>query len=123
MQDGGRYDDYHRELADWEPIEGRPLRSRRRVYLFRVVVVLAIGALVLPGALSTWSLADATAQRACAISSGLVISEAHGSVARFEVFGPGVVSWECYAVSVSGEQWVVSLGAIPGMPSHLGIAS
>lgn len=118
MQDGGRYDDYHRELADYEPI-GRSIHSRRRTNVTRVLVVFAIAALILPGALSTYSLADGTAQRACEISAGVLVGEAHGSVARFQVFGPGLVSWECYAVTATGEAWVISLGAIPGLPSSL----
>ena len=59
--------DEHPELSGYEPGDGRPLRSKRTVTMMRVVVVLALVGLVLPGIVTTWSVASASAQSACAV--------------------------------------------------------
>jgi hypothetical protein len=111
-------DDWHPELESFEPYE-RPVRSHRRQWVLRGVVLVAVVALVLPGIMTTYGVAADTADRACGYWSSLAIAEQHWSAARFEFGGPGVVGWECYASTAMGEQFVRSLGLIPVSPSLL----
>jgi hypothetical protein len=108
------------ELAGYEPTDGRPLRGR-------VVVVLGLVGLVLPGILTTITVGSRTAQASCAIWVTYEDPGAHGSVARFQVFGPGFVGWECYTTGAfGGDHHVASLGLIPGapkLPAGTGIGS
>jgi hypothetical protein len=68
------------------------------------------------------SVASATASRSCAIWVHYVAPDAPGSSARFELFGPGGIGWECYSVGAfGGDRHIVSLGLIPGgprLPAH-----
>lgn len=109
------------ELAGYEPHRERPTRSRRRVRLLRVFVVLGIAALVLPGILTTYSLAKSTAQAACAATvAGLSRTlTASSTRVQFEFFGPGGVGWQCYTVGAYGgdRMPVAPLGLIPSYPS------
>lgn len=111
------YDD-EPELAGYEPDAERPLRSRRRQRILRFIVILGIIGLVVPGFLTTWSVASATADRACA---AMVIDQAptaQGFSAQFELFGPGFLGWECYTAGpYAGEHHVGSLGIIPSAPN------
>jgi hypothetical protein len=109
-------EDYHPELAEYEPYERRA-RSRTRVNVLRGVVILAVVALVLPGVLTTWSFSENTARGACDYWAGLEVATQHRAEARFEAFGPGFMSWECYAVTAAGEQHVRTLGPIPVAPA------
>jgi len=109
-------DDYHPELANYEPYEPRPLRSRRSTAILRGVVILAVVALVLPGIITAMSFADATAQRVCQIWVAYEVNEQNRPETRFEVFGPGFAGWECYAITATGEQHIKSLGLIPESP-------
>jgi hypothetical protein len=105
------------ELDGYIPHEERPLRRRRTVLALRVVVVLALVALVLPGILTTVSYATAGAQAACAEWVAYEAPNAPGSVARFELFGPSGAGWECYTLGAfGGDHHVASLGLIPGAP-------
>lgn len=112
------YDD-EPELAGYEPHGDRPLRSARTVRLMRAVVVLGIVALVLPGILTTYSLATSTAGAACAANVAYRVPSATGSSVRFELFGPGGVGWVCYSVGAYGgdRRPVAPLGLIPTYPS------
>ncbi|MCU1407103.1 MAG: putative rane protein [Glaciihabitans sp.] len=104
------------ELAGYEPSD-RPLRSRKMKAITRVVVVLGLLALVLPGVMTTISVGSRTAQASCAIWVAYEEPGAISSVARFEFFGDGLVGWECYTVGAfGGDYHVVSLGLIPGTP-------
>lgn len=106
--------DEHAELAGYEPGDGRPLRNPHLVRVMRVVVVLGIVALVLPGIMTTVSVGTATATTACESWVEVLRPEATGSSARFEFFGPGGVGWQCYTVGAfGGEVRVASLGIIP----------
>jgi hypothetical protein len=107
--------DFHPELADYEPFEQRPLRSKRTTYLIRIVVIVAIGALVLPGVLTTYSFAESSANASCAIWVDHQEPTQHRAFARFEAFGPGFLGWECYAVTAEGTAHVLSLGMLPGL--------
>jgi hypothetical protein len=109
------YDD-EPELAGYVPTEGAP-RLRQMRLVLRIVVVVGITALVLPGILTTMSVAAATAQEACAAWVVYEAPEASGASARFELFGVGGPGWECYTVGAfGGDRRVASLGLIPISP-------
>ena len=104
------------ELAGYVPTEGVP-RRRRMLLAMRVIVIVGIACLVLPGILTTWSVASATAQTACEAWVKYEAPGATGESARFELMGAGGVGWECYAVGgFGGERHVASLGLIPISP-------
>jgi len=106
-----------RELEEYEPIPPRPLRSRRRTWLLRAVVLLAVLALVLPGVITTISVAGSNAARACAYLVSIAEPTAPGTAVRFEAFGPGGLGWECYALDpYDADHHVASLGLIPVAP-------
>lgn len=106
--------DDHPELAGYVPGDGRPLRSPHLVRTMRVVVILGIVALILPGIITTVSVGSSTAQRTCADWVAYEVPDAAGSSARFEMFGPGGMGWQCYSVGAfGGDARVVSLGIIP----------
>ncbi|MFT4123644.1 MAG: hypothetical protein QM635_07425 [Microbacteriaceae bacterium] len=114
-------EDYHPELADYEPFErsGRPRRGR----LMRAFVVLVVLALVAPAVATTVSVARSTAVSACAYWASVEIASQRRSEARFELGGPGGIGWECYAHTAAGEEFVRSLGLIPVAPSLLGVGA
>jgi hypothetical protein len=96
--------------------DDRPLYSRRRRTALRVVVLVAVGAMLLPLVANLVTVSAATAASSCARAVAYVVPDARGSSARFEAFGPGGIGWECYAVGgFSDGRHVVSLGLIPGM--------
>lgn len=102
--------------ATGSEIDDRPLYSRRRRTVMRVIVLVAVAAMVLPLVANLLTVSAATAASSCARAVAHVVPDAHGSSARFEVFGPGGIGWECYAVGgFSDGRHVVSLGLIPGM--------
>lgn len=82
--------------------------------VMRVVVVLGLVGLVLPGVVVTVGVQQATASRACAAA---VAARADGAepVPRFELLGPAGPSWYCYARTFDGDEVLLaSLGLIPG---------
>jgi hypothetical protein len=104
------------ELVGYVPTEGSPRRRRARLGL-RIVVVIGIACLVLPGMITTASVASATAQTTCAAWVAYEAPDATGSSARFELFGAEGPGWECYATGgFGGEKHVASLGLIPVSP-------
>lgn len=107
-------DEEEPELAGYQPHE-RPLRSGRTRMLMRVVVVLGLVALVLPGILVTLGTAQRTAERTCARYTAFFAPEARDSIARFELAGPEGPGWTCTAVTFDGREFLIaSLGLIPG---------
>jgi hypothetical protein len=101
--------------ADPETDE-RPLYSRRRRALLRGVVLVAVAALLLPVVANLYAVSAATAAAACRMAVAYEAPDARGSSARFELFGAGVIGWECYAVGAfGGDRHIVSLGLLPGM--------
>lgn len=94
------------ELAGYVPNEGMPHR-RRQLRVARVVILVGIAALVVPGAIGTWQLARSSAVRSCA-DDDRMLGRAHASVARFDLFGPG---WYC-TDAVHGTD-LTGLGLIP----------
>lgn len=110
------YDD-EPELAGYVPTEGAPRRRRMRVVL-RIVVIVGIACLVLPGMLTTMSVAAATAQEACNAWVAYEAPEATAASARFELFAATGPGWECYTVGAfGGDRHVASLGLIPISPT------
>jgi hypothetical protein len=103
--------DEHPELAGYEPGDGRPLRDPRTLIVMRVVVLAGIAAIILPGVITTLTVGSDTARSTWV---HLQKPEATGSDARFELFGPGGVGWQCYSVGAFGRDGLVaSLGLIP----------
>jgi drug/metabolite transporter superfamily protein YnfA len=116
MQDDDRDYDDEPELAGYEP-HGRPLRSPRLVRVMQVVVVVGLIGLILPGILITLTTANRTAQATCAAYTGFYAPTAVSFSARFELFSPSGMGWNCYAVAFGGDETLVrALGLIPGGP-------
>ena len=115
-----RYDDEddEPELAGYQPHdEQRPLRSPHLVTVMRVVVVVGLIGLLLPGILVTASTASATANRTCSIYAAYYAPEAVDFSARFELVSAAGMGWNCYAVEFGGEELLLrSMGIIPGGP-------
>jgi hypothetical protein len=108
--------DDHPELAGYEPLD-RPLRGRRMVIITRVVVVMGLVALILPGVLVTISIATTTATNTCAVYVEQYKPDAVSSSARFELIGPMGPGWQCYALNTEGDaSFVAPLGLIPSTP-------
>lgn len=106
-------DEIPRELADYEPGEARRRPGERAQRLMRVVVVIAIVALVLPGVLISISTASRTAEVACRIVTGAAAPEAVPE-ARFDLVGPEGPGWYCYATEFGGREVQLRfLGFIP----------
>jgi hypothetical protein len=110
-------DEYHPELAGYDPDEERPARNALRRRAMQVIVVVGILGLILPGIVISITTATNTAQVAC----GLVVAqEAPDSVAfqpRFELMGVEGPGWYCYAQDFDGTETMVSaLGLIPEVP-------
>ncbi|HEX7834835.1 MAG TPA: hypothetical protein VF479_05135 [Pseudolysinimonas sp.] len=109
-------DDYHPELAEYEPGDARPSRSVFRRRVMRVMVVLGLTALILPGVLVTIRVQETTAAAACRYVVQTQDTEAIGSTSRFELTGPDGPGWYCYAVRFGGTEILLrSLGLIPGL--------
>lgn len=108
------YDD-EPELAGYEPHGDKPLRSPHLLTAMRVVVVVGLIGLVLPGILIGVSTANNTAQRSCAIYTSYLSPEAVSFSARFELVSASGMGWNCYAVGFGGtETLLASMGIIPG---------
>lgn len=110
----------HPELEGYEPGDGRPLRSRGIVTGMRVLVIVGIVALILPGIVVTATTASSTADRSCAIALEQAAPGLSDYQPRFELFSPAGVGWNCYAVEGDGDEILIAtMGIIPGAP-HLG---
>lgn len=108
------YDD-EPELAGYEPHGEKPLRSPHLLTVMRVVVVVGLIGLVLPGILIGMTTANNTAQRSCAIYTANLAPEAITFSARFEMFSASGIGWNCYAVGFNGgETLLAAMGLIPG---------
>ena len=105
------------ELVGYVPGDGRPLRSRRMLITMRVVVIIGIVALIVPGVVGTLMINARDAAQACK----LWVKYEHPGMASstsFELLGAHGSGWQCYtsAASFGGSQFVTSLGWIPGPP-------
>jgi hypothetical protein len=109
-------DDYHPELAEYDPDESGRSRSATRMRVMRVMVVLGLAGLLLPGVLITIGTQISTADAACRIVVAAAAPDSVGSVARFEVLGAEGPGWYCYAERFGGSEILLrSLGLIPGL--------
>ena len=106
------------ELVGYVPSDGRPLRSRRMLVAMRVVVVVGIVALIVPGVVGTLMINARDAAQACKLWVKYEYPGT-GSSAVFEVLGAHGSGWQCYtsATAFGGQQFVSSLGWIPGPPT------
>ena len=109
-------EEYHPELAGYVPSEGRSVRHPVTATVMRVVIIIGVVALVLPGVLYTIGVQMQTADAACRIVVRAGDSEATGSVARFQGWGGNGPGWYCYAKSFDGSELMLrALGLIPGL--------
>ena len=109
-------DDDSPELAGYEPTGDRPLRSERMLRVMRVVVIIGVLGLILPGILITASTAANSADRACAYYVAENVPNGTPR-ARFELMGPEGPGWSCYADRFgSPELYVRGMGLIPVAP-------
>ncbi|QNO36916.1 hypothetical protein H4J02_10625 [Protaetiibacter sp. SSC-01] len=114
------------ELAGYEPGDGGTLRGPRMRRIARIVVLLAVVSLVLPGVLIGVSTAARTAEVACDI---VVAGAAPGATpeARWEWTGAEGPGWYCYASTFGGREVQLRfLGFIPevryrGDPPGVGV--
>lgn len=104
------------ELANYQPHE-TPLRSPHLKTVMRVVVVIGLVGLLLPGLLLTVQVANNTATRTCAAYTAYLAPEATSFSARFELSSASGMGWNCYAVQFGGEEVLLAaMGIIPGGP-------
>jgi hypothetical protein len=102
------------ELAGYQPHGDRPLRSPRLITAMRVIVVIGLVGLILPGVIVTAGTASTTATNACAVYAAHYAPEAVSFSARFELVSRAGVGWNCYAIQFGGgEILVAALGIIP----------
>ncbi|WP_187264935.1 hypothetical protein [Homoserinibacter sp. GY 40078] len=102
------------ELAGYEPGEGGALRGRRMRQMARLVVVLAVAGLVLPGVLIGIGTAARTADLACTVVGASRAPDAVALEARFELSGGDGPGWYCWATEFGGREIQLQfLGFIP----------
>lgn len=103
------------ELRGYEPHAERPLRSPHLRTAMRVIVVIGLLGLLLPGILVTVGTASRTATATCSIYTAYYAPEAVSSSARFELLSSAGTGWNCYAIEYGGTEVLLrSLGLIPG---------
>jgi hypothetical protein len=108
-------DDDHRELADYVPGDG-PVRRPVARHVMRVVVIIGLIGLVLPGLVVTIGTQVSTAATACRIVVEGTAPDAVSANERFELMGPEGPGWYCYARQFDGsDQLLRFLGLIPGL--------
>lgn len=101
---------------DDEPTGEAPWHKRAR--FLRLIGIVALASLVLPGVLVTWTTSGQAAKIACEIAVGYYAPSAASAVARFELFPLDTLGWNCHAVMADGVTLkVASLGPIPGQPT------
>jgi|GEM_PF-3467355 len=103
----------------WEEpggIDDGPVVGARRRRAIRIVVVLALGAMVLPVVLSAFGVARSAAANACAVYVA-DLSRLDDSRVEFDLFARGGPGWLCIAVTPSGSSSVLgNLGPMPAFP-------
>lgn len=111
----------HPELSGPEPSgPERPLRSKHVTTAMRVVVVLGLLALVVPGVLTTVQVATTTASNGCLAAVAQYYPFSVDYDARFELAGAGGLGWQCYAIDQhERETFVTPLGLIPSAPRQV----
>ena len=107
-------EEYHPELADYVPGESS-IRRPLTLKIIRVVIVIAVVALILPGVIYTLTVQVETAGAACAI---VVASATPDSTpdARLQLWGGNGPGWYCYSRAFDGSEVMLrALGMIPGL--------
>ncbi len=89
----------HPELEPDPFDDDAPMPGQRRRRALRIVVLVALGALVLPLVLSAYGVAKSAADRACAVFVSAYDTNAAGFRTTFDLFAPGGAGWECFAIS------------------------
>lgn len=108
-------EEYHPELADYVPGDGGSVRRPLTLKVIRVVIVIAVVALILPGVIYTINVQVETAGAACAIVVSATAPTATPD-ARLQLWGGNGPGWYCYARSFDGSELLLrSLGMIPGL--------
>ncbi|QEO09530.1 hypothetical protein [Protaetiibacter larvae] len=109
-----RDDEIPPELAFSEPGEVSALRGPRMQRVARVVVVLTLAALILPGVLIGVTTAARTAELACRVVASTEAPDASATVARFELSGGEGPGWYCSVSDFGGRETQLRfLGFIP----------
>ena len=107
----------HPELEPDPFDDDTPMPGARRLRVVRVVVLIALGALVLPLVLSAYGVAKSAADRTCAVVVAAYDTDAAGFRTSFELFAPGGPGWECFAISEHGTaRSLGNLGPLPMLP-------
>ncbi len=97
-------------------IDDRPLYGKRRKRIIRALVLITVGAMLLPALLNLFTVSAAAAARACTIAAIHEAADASGINVPFQFFGPGLIGWECYATGTfGGDRHIISLGLFPGL--------
>jgi ferric-dicitrate binding protein FerR (iron transport regulator) len=107
----------HPELEPDPFDDDGPTPGQRRRRVLRIVVLVALGALVLPLVLSAYGVAKSAADRACAVFVAAYDTNAAGFRTTFDLFAPGGAGWECFAISENGTSRLLgNLGPLPAIP-------
>ncbi len=97
-------------------IDDRPLYGKRRKRIIRAFVLITVGAMMLPLLANLYAVSASAAANACIAAVHQVAPDAKGYSAPFQIFGPGVIGWECYATGTfGGDRHIFSLGIFPGL--------
>jgi hypothetical protein len=103
------------ESADDGASDG-PVFGERRRRAMRIIVLLALVALLLPLVLSALGVARSAADRACAAYAADYQSGASSQV-EFDLFAEGGPGWLCFASTSSGGRTLLgNLGPMPAAP-------
>jgi hypothetical protein len=110
------YEDEQPELVGYIPSEGKPLRTPQMMIATRVIVILALVALVVPEIVTQVMVVGSAAQESCRLWVRYEDPGA-GHIATFQLFGQGGFGWQCYSVGgFGGGGYIAPLGLIPGTP-------
>lgn len=94
-----------------------PVHSGRRRRILRIVALVSMALLVVPGFIGTVVQAQQSARYACEIARLSLAPGAQASAARFELFPLATAGWQCYAEFYDGTSIrIATLGPIPGLP-------
>ena len=110
--------DSYPELDGYEAIESKPAPTNRRRRLVQAAALVGIVLLLLPMFAAQAQISQRSADGWCASWVRYEVPEPSVPAARFEIFGPSFIGWECYATNVvGGDRYIGPLGIIPGQPT------
>jgi hypothetical protein len=107
------------ELSDeWENEPERPSSIAKKAKLMKIIGIVALVSMVLPGVLVTWTTSRATANAACGVAVAYYAPSASRWQASFDVLPLGHIGWNCYVYTDDGFVLrVAHLGIVPGVPT------